>query len=81
MIAGRPTRGEQRAEFTGGEVFQGLEASVQFGRRQAPLEVQHAWNLGNLGTGTFPVGFDCEEKREEASPLSNISFAKVPGPS
>jgi hypothetical protein len=39
-------------------------------------------SLPNLRTdGTFPVVFDREEKHEETSRLSNISFAKVPGPS
>ena len=48
------------AELAGGEVFQGAEACVEFGRRQAPLAVERARKLGDGNSGTdgmFPLRF------------------------
>src|SRR6266571_5724159 len=49
---------ERRAELAGGEVFQGAEASVEFGRRQAALAVERAQKIPGRAVGLARVAFD-----------------------
>jgi hypothetical protein len=41
ILAGRKRRGE----LAGGEIFQGAEASIEFGERQAALAVESAQKI------------------------------------
>src|SRR5437867_1660408 len=49
---------ECRAELACGEIFQGAEASVEFGRREAPLAVESAQKIRDRTVALARVAFD-----------------------
>src|SRR5216683_5853407 len=49
---------EHRAELAGGEIFQGAEASVEFGGRQAPLAVESAQKIPGGTVALARVAFE-----------------------
>src|SRR5258708_30038869 len=53
----RQTLREQRAELAGGEVFQGAEAGVEFGGREAALAVESAQKIPRRTVGLAEVAF------------------------
>src|SRR6266487_3040988 len=48
----------KRGELAGGEIFQGAEASVEFGGRQAPLAVGSAQKIRGRTVALARVAFD-----------------------
>src|SRR6266705_845606 len=49
---------ERRAELACGEVFQGAEASVEFGGRQAPLAVESAQKIRGWTVALAGIAFE-----------------------
>src|SRR6266568_1096314 len=53
-----PTGWELRAELACGEIFQGAEASVEFGGRQAPLAVESAQKIRGWTVALAGIAFE-----------------------
>ena len=64
-----PTGWEQRAELACGEIFQGAEASVEFGGRQAAQAVERAQKIRGRTVALARVAFETAGNQAGGAPF------------